>query len=303
MFSSIWSDVKREYQYGNMINRIIIVNISIFLIINIIRILFYIFHRGFVPPIYNDILHFFCMGSDWRHVLYHPWVLLTNMFLHENFFHILWNMLYLFWFGQIVGDLIGNYRVLPIYILGGLAGAFVYFISANYFYNIGTFALGASAAVMAIAMCAAVMAPDYILRFVIIGEVKLKYVVGVLFILDLIGTTTSVNSGGHLAHIGGALMGYIYAKRLRSGYDMAIPINKIIDFVINSWDNLFSSKPKPKMAYKNPETPKTKKEAKTFNPQDAENQATLDKILDKIKASGYDSLNQDEKEFLFKMSK
>jgi membrane associated rhomboid family serine protease len=302
MFSSIWSDVKREYQYGNMINRIIIVNVSIFLIINIIRILFYIFNRGFVPPIYNDFLHFFCMGADWRHNVFHPWVLLTNMFLHEGFFHILWNMLYLYWFGQIVGDLIGNYRVLPIYILGGLAGAIVYFISANYFMNIGSFALGASAAVMAIAMCAAVMAPDYILRFVIFGEIKLKYVVGVLFILDLIGTTTSTNSGGHLAHIGGALMGYIYAKRLRSGYDMAVPINKIIDFIVNI-GSIFDRKPKPKMAYKNPETPKTKKETKPFNPEDASNQVILDKILDKIKASGYDSLNQDEKEFLFKMSK
>ncbi len=308
MFSSIWADIKREFQFGNMITRIVIVNVVIFLVVNFIMIGFYVFNRGFVPPVFDTILHRFCIGAAWQHNLYHPWVFFTNMFLHQGFFHLLWNMLYLYWFGQIVGDLIGNNRILPIYILGGLAGALMFFLSANYFPNIGQYALGASAAVMAIAMTAGVMAPDYILRLVIFGEIKLKYIVGVLFVLDLIGTTATVNSGGHLAHIGGALMGYIYAKRLRAGHDMAKPINNLIDLVMN-WRDLLriSRRPKPKMAYKNKEKQAQDKPrerpSSAFNANDANNQAHLDSILDKIKQSGYDSLSQEEKEFLFKMSR
>jgi membrane associated rhomboid family serine protease len=313
MFTSIWADIKREFQFGNMITRIVIVNIVVFLIVNVIMIGFYVFNRGFVPPMFDTFLHRFCIGASWEHNLYHPWVFFTNMFLHQGFFHLAFNMLYLYWFGQIVGDLIGNNRILPIYILGGLAGALMFFLSANYFSNIGQFALGASAAVMAIAMTAGVMAPDYILRLVIFGEIKLKYIVGVLFLLDLIGTTASVNSGGHLAHIGGALMGYIYAKRLRAGQDLAAPINSVIDFVMN-WKDLFKAKPKksyrpkPEMAYKNKEkkqrTDDYQSESKSsFSANDPDNQAHLDSILDKIKQSGYDSLNQEEKEFLFKMSR
>lgn len=316
MFTSIWTDIRREFQFGNMITRIIIVNIVIFLIINVIMLGFYVFHRGFIPPQFDVALHTFCIGADWRHNLYHPWVWLSNMFLHQGFFHLVWNMLYLYWFGQIVGDLIGNNRILPIYILGGLAGGLVFFLSANYFPNIGQYALGASAAVMAIVMTAGTMAPDYIIRLVIFGEIKLKYIVAILLILDLVGIATTTNSGGHLAHIGGALMGYIYAKQLRMGNDWAAPINRIIDFVINTWDGIFSGnkkaskRKKPQMAYKNTErqaqqqnNQQQQSSKKGFAASDDENQQRLDSILDKIKQSGYDSLSQEEKAFLFKMSR
>jgi membrane associated rhomboid family serine protease len=312
MFSSIWNDIKREFQFGNMITRVVIVNVLIFLVVNAIRISLYIFNRGFTPPIFDHILHYFCVGKAWEHNLYHPWVFFTNMFLHVEFFHLLWNMLYLYWFGRIVGDLIGNHRILPIYILGGLAGAVIYFLSANYFNNLGDFALGASAAVMAIVVTAGAIAPDYVMRFMFVGDVKLKYVVAILLLLDLIGIATTINSGGHLAHLGGAAMGYLFAIRLRNGQDLAAPINVVIDFFTN-WKQLFQPKksnpkrPKPHMAYKNKDAEAAQNEGekpnRSFEANDSDNQAHLDSILDKIKLSGYDSLTQTEKEFLFKMSK
>lgn len=293
-----------------MMTRIIITNVVVFLVVNFIMIGFFIFNRGVIPEFFDNMLHLFCIGKSAEHNLYHPWVIFTHMFLHQAFFHLLWNMIYLYWFGHIVGDLIGNHRILPIYLLGGLAGGLVFFVSANYFPNIGEYALGASAAAMAIAMTAGVMAPDYILRLVIFGEIKLKYIVGVLLLLDLIGIATTTNSGGHLAHIGGALMGYFYAVRLRAGVDLAAPINKIIDGIVN-WRNIFapkkskSKRPRPHMAYKNDAAVGSKRKVAdggAYSGTDF-NQERLDQILDKIKLTGYDSLNNEEKEFLFKMSK
>jgi membrane associated rhomboid family serine protease len=311
MFTSIWNDIKREYQYGDMITRIVIINVMIFLVVNVIRIAIYITNRGFVVPEFDQALHYLCVGKAWHHNLYHPWVFFTNMFLHVEFFHILWNMLFLYWFGRIVSDLLGNHRILPLYILGGLAGAIVYFLSANYFNNLGDFAMGASAAGMAIVVTSGVIAPDYYIQVMFINRVKLKYVVAVLLLLDLIGIATTINSGGHLAHLGGAAMGYLFAVRLQNGQDLGAPINHLIHLVMN-WKQLFESKkkaskrPKPHMAYKNEDAPRehrNERPSTAFNPNDSNNQAQLDAILDKIKQSGYDSLAQDEKEFLFKMSK
>jgi membrane associated rhomboid family serine protease len=311
MFTSIWTDIRREYEYGSMLTRVIIVNVVVFLLVNAIMLGFFIFNRGIIPDIFNQAIHVFCLGKSWKHNLYHPWVIFTHMFLHQGLFHLLWNMLYLYWFGHIVGDLIGNHRIFPIYLLGGLAGGLVFFLSANYFPNIGEYALGASAAVMAVAMTAGVMAPDYIIRLVIFGEIRLKYIVAVLVLIDLIGVATTTNSGGHLAHIGGAIMGYIYASQLRSGTDLAIPINRIIE-VLTSWFQFLLPvkskvrRPGPHLVYRNKSTvvkPSARTDTAGSNAVADGDQARLDHILDKIRLSGYDSLSEEEKQFLLKMSK
>ena len=127
MLHSIWDDIKQEFDYGNMIKRIIIVNIAVYVIVNLV----WLFTPASYQSFYQEFVHFFSVGGSWWHNLTHPWVPFTHMFLHEGFFHILWNMLFLFWFGRIFGDLLGDRRVLPLYILGGLAGAAFYFIVAN----------------------------------------------------------------------------------------------------------------------------------------------------------------------------
>lgn len=308
MLQSIWDDVKREFGYGNMVTRIIIINIVVFVIVNLTDLVLYIGNGGKPSPFYETFLHFFCMGADWKFFLTHPWGLITSMFLHEGFWHILWNMLFMYWFGRIVGDFIGNQRILPIYLLGGIAGGLMYFITANllpYGEMGGRFALGASGAVMAIVVAAGAIAPDYIMRLLFIGDVKLKYIVAVLVFLDLILIPKGGNTGGHFAHLGGAAFGWFFVFQLRNGNDWSAPINKLSDGISRFFSRLFSGgRQGPKVVYRNPNRRQSDRRGNAASDSNSKgHQERLDAILDKIKQSGYNSLSKEEKEFLFNASK
>lgn len=305
MFNSIWEDVKREFRTGNMITRLIIVNIAVFVLVNIIGVLMYLGNQGNMPALYQDMIHFFCISSDWKYLLTHPWGIFTNMFLHEGFWHILWNMLFLYWFGRIVGDFIGNQRVLPLYLMGGLAGGLLFFISANLlsYGGNGVFALGASGAVMAIVVASGVIAPDYIMRLILIGDVKLKYVVAVLVFLDLIAIAHDINTGGHFAHLGGAAFGGLFVTQLRQGNDLSEPVNRLFT-KIQSFFKTNGAPPRPKVVYKNVHADrKSRKQKEEKKREDTIQQERVDAILDKIKEQGYESLSKEEKEYLFNASK
>ncbi len=311
MLQSIWDDAKRELSRGNMITQLIIINIGVFVLINLLRLFLFLGNGGTVPQLYDTILHFFCMSSDWKFFLTHPWGMFTSMFLHEGFWHLLWNMLFLYWFGRIVGDFIGDQRILPLYLLGGLTGAVVFFLSANMLpYGAGgRFALGASAGVMAIVVAAGTISPDYIMRLLLIGDVKLKYIVAVLVFLDLILIPQGGNTGGHFAHLGGAFFGWLFVAQLRKGNDFSEPVNNILDKIRGFFNRLTSgqrSGRRPKVVYRNPNrrsTGRGKGASDTAKKNNSAYQEKLDAILDKIKDSGYDSLTKEEKEFLFNASK
>lgn len=307
MFASIWNDIKQQFNYGNMITRIIIVNVAIFMVV---KLLWAILGGTDAPDsTYTHILHFFCMSSDPFYVLTHPWIIISSMFLHESFLHIFFNMLYLYWFGRIFGDLLGDQRVLPLYLLGGIAGGLAFFISANllpYGLTSSGFALGASGAIMAIVVAAGVIAPDYIIRLLFLGDVKLKFIVGALIFIDLIMVAGHNNVGGHFAHLGGMAFGWFFIYRLRQGSDMAVPVNNFMDWV----RNLFNTQKGPRVAYRNPNLKKKQRQRKNAgahgvsdNDDYSSHQDQLDAILDKIKVKGYDSLSATEKEFLFNASK
>lgn len=312
MLRSIWEDVKREFSYGNMVTRIIIVNIAVFVFINLVWIILRLTHAWETPPIYYKFIHQFMLSSDWKHNLLHPWVIITSMFAHEGFFHILWNMLFMYWFGRIVGDFIGNQRILPIYLLGGIFGGLAYFITVNLLpYGAGPgpqYALGASAAVMAIVVASGTIAPDYIMRLLFLGDIKLKYIVGALVFLDMIGMARNINTGGYFAHLGGALFGYIFVRQLQAGNDWALPVNRLLDRIMTFFRGLTSSEPVrrgPRVVYRNTSKNRrtTRGKGKAASDNDLSHQEQLDAILDKIKRSGYDSLSEEEKEFLFNASK
>ncbi len=311
MVRSIIQDVKQEFNQGNMVTRIIIVNLAIFVFINVIKILLFLSNGGITPESYFTFRNFFCISSDWKHNLTHPWVIITSMFLHEGFWHILWNMLFLYWFGRIVGDFIGNQRILPLYLLGGITGGVIYFFSANLLPfgggGIG-YALGASAAVMAIVVASGVISPDYIMRLLFLGDVKLKYIVAVLVFLDLIGVAGNYNTGGHFAHLGGAFFGWLFVFQLRNGNDWSVPVNKFFNQISSYFQNLFSRKSNhPKVIYKNPKLKKKWHQRysghSTSDKENTSHQERLDAILEKIKQSGYESLTEEEKAFLFDASK
>ncbi len=315
MLSSIWDDVKQQFSYGNMIIRLIIVNVAIFLIINLMKV--FLHHGGAPNNWYDRILGWFKISSDPLEVLMHPWSIFTHMFMHEGFWHLLWNMLFLYWFGRILGDLLGDKRILPIYVLGGLAGALAFFVSVNLlpYGSGGTHtALGASAGIMAIVVAAGMIAPEHGLRLLFLGDVKLKYIVVGVIVLDLIGTAGDINTGGHFAHLGGALMGYIFITQLQSGRDLSEPLNNFFDKASNMFRGISepSLRPRkgPKMVHRNEDKIKSHKQrGKTGHRSDrgksadGSHQDKLDAILDKIKKEGYDSLSEAEKEFLFNASK
>ncbi len=312
MLQSILDDVKREFSYGNMVTRIIIINVAFFVFVHLVNITLYLAGGGQPSPFFREFIHFFSMSSDWKHILTHPWVIITSMFLHEGFWHILWNMLFLYWFGRIVGDFLGNQRILPIYLLGGVAGSIIYFITANlliYGAEGARFALGASAGVMAIVVAAGATSPDYVMRLLLIGDVKLKYIVGVLVFLDLIGIASDINTGGHFAHLGGAFFGWLFVRQLREGNDWGAPVNNLIDRIVNFFRGLFSGQQRtrsrgPRVVYRNPVKKRAARKSDTkASPEELSHQERLDAILDKIKKSGYESLSSEEKEFLFNASK
>lgn len=312
MFKSIWDDIKLAFRQGNMVIRLIFINVAVFVVMAILPIFVRAYDYDNANKIYDNIVHFFCISDDWYTNLIHPWTVFTHMFLHTDFWHILWNMLFLYWFGRITGDLLGDRHIMPIYLLGGLVGALAYFLSAVFlpgYYGISGFALGASAGVMAIVAAAGVTAPDYVLNLILLGPVRLKFIVFVLILMDVIGIGRLDNTGGHFAHLGGILLGYVYVTQMRaSGNDWSVPVNSTFDKITGFFSGLFSSKKGPKVAYRNPNAKKftasRKGSAKSdTTKQSGSHQENLDAILDKIKEKGYDSLSPEEKEFLFNASK
>ncbi len=308
MFQSMWEDIKREFSYGNTVTRLIIVNIAFFVGINALKIILNLANGLEPSELYITIQRGLMISTDWWHNLTKPWVIFTHMFMHIGFFHILWNMLLLYWFGRIVGDFLGNQRVLPLYLLAGLAGALAFFALYNLFPGLKVagpqYALGASAAVMGIIVAAAVTSPDYVMYLLFIGGVKLKYIAAVLIFLDLLGVADNINTGGHFAHLGGAVMGWLFVTQLRSGNDLAIPTNNIIDRIFSFFRGVGGvGKRRSESDTRSKRKTRRKKSGSNVSAASASKQARVDQILDKIKDSGYDSLSDEEKEFLFKASK
>mgnify|MGYP000963347994 FL=1 len=299
---NIWQDIKWQYRYGSDLIKLILINCAIFIIVNLISLPFLLMAKN--TPF--DIANFLSLYASPKNLLYHPWGIFTYMFLHEGFLHILFNMLGLYWFGQIVQDMIGKPKILPIYIFGGIFGGLLYVLAYNVFPLFsnelaGSSALGASASVMAMVLAAATIAPNYEIGLILIGPVKIKWIALVYVVLDLINIQNG-NAGGHIAHLGGALFGFIYIKLLQNGTDLGRPFYGVTDF----FTNLFKKKSKLKVEYKKEYAyTSANKQAKTNTTQQSETiskQEKLDAILDKINRSSYDSLSKEEKDFLFKIS-
>ena len=299
MLQSILEDVRREFRMGNMVTRLVIVNIVGFLTINLIRLVLWLGNAGVVHPVYYQIRKYLTLSSEPWFDLTHPWVLITSIFLHEGFWHLLWNMLFLFWFGRIVGDLIGNHRVMPLYLLGGIFAGLIFILSAQFlpFGNHGeVYALGASGAVMALVVAAGMIAPDYGIHLIIIGEVRLKYIVAVLVVLDLISLANDSNTGGHFAHLGGAFFGYLFIVLIREGIDLSTGVNSLMASIIGLFQPV-QQKKGPRLVYVQENGKRKKTSRNEVNPQ-----KKLDDILEKIKQKGIESLSAEERDFLEKQS-
>ena len=260
----IFTNLKRMFQSGNILSKLIYINVGLFILIRLASVLFMLFNVQGVP-----FLQYLQLPASPELLLFRPWTLFTYMFTHFD----------------------------GLYILGGLAGAILFVLAYNifpYFQNVASFSylMGASASVMAIVFAVSFYRKDLEINLFLIGRIKLIYLAIFTLVIDLLAMTSD-NAGGHIAHIGGALFGMWFASRIRNGKDLTAPMNRLIDWFVN----LGKRKPKMRVTYKRNETDYE------YNARKHQESVDLDTILDKLKRSGYESLSAEEKKRLFDASK
>jgi membrane associated rhomboid family serine protease len=293
-------------QDGNALTLLIAINLVVFVLLAFTKVV-YFFSYGKVEGtlLFNDqVLHWLTLPASLENLATRPWTLITHMFVHNpaDVWHIIANMLWLWAFGHILQDLTGNRKITPIYIYGGFAGALAYILAFNLIPALRVDlefaeALGASAGIMAIAIATTVLAPNYRIFPMLNGGIPL-WVITVIFLVIDLATIPENNPGGHIAHIAGAGMGFLFMVQLGKGRDWSGWINQFFDWTTN----LF-----------NPEKPAKGKAVKTqlfynskvqpYKKTPLITQQRIDEILDKIHQKGYQSLTEDEKEMLKRASK
>jgi membrane associated rhomboid family serine protease len=289
----IWDEIKLTFRNGSNLTRLIYINIAVFVLLTIVAVIGFLLNDTFIS---GKALDLFSVPASFNALILRPWTLITYMFAHKDIWHILFNMLWLYWFGRIFLEYLDGRKLVAVYLLGGICGALVYILSFNIFpvftgIVADSVAIGASASVMAVVIAIAAYVPDYTINLLLLGRIKIKYMALGIFILTSI-LDFSVNSGGKLAHIGGAFFGYFYIMNLKHGHDIGKGINRIIDF----FATLFKPRKKLRVTHK-----KVADEFE-YNKIKAEHQKRINRILDKISKGGYDSLTREEKETLFKES-
>ena len=290
--STILEDIKKNFKRGNSLTKLIYINVGVFLITSILHVLSFLFMVNSL-----EFLNYFTLPASISYFIKKPWSIITYMFLHQSFIHLLFNMLWLYFGGQIFLSFFDNKKLISTYVLGGISGAVLFIISFNLFPAFAgvlqnAVAVGASASVLAIIMAITTKSPNYSIRLFLIGNIKLKHIAIVSIILDILSIPQG-NAGGHIAHLGGAFFGYLYVKQLNGGNDIASVFDKIMDYLAT----YLKRESKLKKAYRR------KKSDQDFRRGKVQTQAKIDNILDKISKSGYESLTKEEKDILFKASK
>lgn len=289
----IYQELKDSFKYGSPLTKLLYINIGVFILFRLVFAFFWAFGYKELYPFYD----WFSAPAYLPSLLYKPWSIITYMFYHEDFFHIAFNMLGLYWFGRLFLDFLSKRQLVGVYLLGGIAGYILYFLA---YYSLpvlrsqllGTTVIGASAAVLAILAGVSFYRPNFSVYLMFFGQVKLKYLALFYIVLDVLTMATG-NAGGHIAHLGGMFFGWMFALQLNKGKDVTNGINRILDFLVTT----FKPRKKLKVSHRKPVDDFEYKKEK------ASEQKEIDAILDKISRSGYDSLNKAEKEMLFKMGR
>jgi len=288
---NLLDEIKESFREGSALTRLIYVNLGLFLLIRITNVFY------FLSGIEFPFLDWLALPADFGMLASRPWTLITYMFLHFDFLHILFNLLWLYWMGQIFLNYFDQGKLVTIYLLGGIAGGLFYVAGYNSFpvfseIVVDSRLLGASASVIAIVTALAMHAPNHILHLLFIGPVKMKYIALFSVVMYVIGIS-STNAGGNLAHLGGAFWGIIYILQLRRGIDLGKWITQLFGAIKKG----FAPKPKVKVSYRKPT------DDIEYNRRKNQDKIRMNEILDKISKSGYDSLSKEEKEILFRMGK
>jgi membrane associated rhomboid family serine protease len=294
----LWNEIKQTFRNGSIVTRLIYINLAVFLLVRIVLVLFTLFKHEL------PLIEWLALPSNAGILLTRPWTLITYMFLHYSFLHILFNLLWLYWFGQIFMMYFDAKKLLGIYLLGGIFGGITYMLAYNLFPAFENIAqsgmlLGASASIIAIVVASAVYAPNLSVNLILIssifGPIKIIWIAVASILIYFIGIT-GANAGGNFAHLGGALWGFIYMNQLKKGRDITARFN---NFLFNI-DDFFKRKNRMRVSYRRNKTQEMTDWE--YNKQKRSTQENVNEILEKISRSGYDSLSKKEKEILFKMS-
>ena len=300
-------EVRTRWRNGGMVVRLLLLNLGVFLLLLLTKLLLLASLQDAYAArlaLKIDFLHWLEVPYSGISLLHRPWTLVTYMFTHVDVGHIFWNMVLLWFSGNLFADLLGPKRLLGTYLLGGLSGALLYLLTHNAFpflekYAQGDAMIGASASIMAILVGIATYRPGMLVNIFFIAQVKLVWVVVVLLLFDLAALSdASPNSGGHIAHLGGALYGYLSAQQLKKGRDWSLAFVSLFERIGD-----FFQRRRGRMRV----TPGGRERVRVTSDDQWRNsrkarQERIDAILDKISRSGYDSLSKEEKDLLFRAS-
>ena len=296
--------LRSRFKMATLSARIIYINIAVFVVLRLIGITGFLF--GFDA---SSIISYVELPSSPIKFLHQPWTIITYMFAHYDILHILFNMLWMWWFGQLFLQFFSPRQLTGLYFVGGIGGGLLYMLAYNllpvFAWQQGLL-LGASASIIAIVVATAVYAPDYKVGLLFFGSVSIKWIAIVTIFLDFL-SITSANAGGHISHIGGAIVGLAFTLSLRRGFDITAWFNAIIDFIVNTWrritgsgNNFSIGSAHRRKRRRQPTPPPPPPTGSDMSPED---ERILDEILRKIKMSGYSALTEDEKERLFNVSR
>ena len=275
----------------NSAEKLILINVVCFVLPMLIKTVLFLFNISS-----TNFTNWFELSASWIDLPTKPWSIITYSFLHSGFFHLFWNMYLLFFSSKLFLNLFPSNTFFNVYFLGVVVGGITFILSYTFFpvfQNSSPVMIGASAGVMAVFIFMSTYSPDLEIRLILFN-VKLRYL-GIAFLLLDIVQIPYGNAGGHLAHLGGAILGFYYVKQLKNGKDIGKPFKNFIDKIMN----IFLRKPKMRTVYKREKSQKINKKVSDAG----EKQKRIDRILDKISISGYESLTQAEKDFLFKIGK
>lgn len=291
--------IRHKFQTASVVEKLIGINVLVF-------ILFYVFKTiAFLFQLPSDfLLEWLAFPKEPGEYIFKPWSIITYSFMHSGIWHILANMLILYYAGSYFLSYFSAKKLLTFYFLGVIVGGMVYMLSYNLFPAFAatgpSYLLGASAGVMAVLVGIATRIPQMRIRLLILGSIKFWYIAAFLVVLDVVQIPFG-NAGGHLAHLGGALFGYFYASQLSKGNDIASGFEKAVIWFLALFESSKKSKPVMRTVYK--KTGHTTSKTTASKISKTQKQEKIDSILDKISKSGYESLTKQEKDFLFNAGK
>ena len=291
---SIWIDIRKSFKNGTNFTKVLYINLGLFLLYRLLLVLSFLFQYHDIDSLIQNYLY---LPASSILFINRPWTIISYMFIHTDFFHLLFNMIWLYFGSKLFLQYFNGRQFLSVYILGGISGGLFYMLSynilpafANNIHN--SVLIGASASVLAVFIAVSSYSPNYKVLLPLIGNIQLKYIALSLIVLDLVNIEVS-NAGGHISHLGGAIFGFLYVGLLKKGVDISVNFYKFIGCFS------FSKKNKAKKTYNR----KQRFNDDFFLSKKAEKQKKINLILEKISKSGYESLSKVEKEILFKESK